>query len=61
MALEKIDTDYAGLIYHRKKCKKESKAYIFIVTIFTCSMRRAIHLELVRNLKAKEFIKCLKD
>ena len=57
MSFQVIDTDFAGPIYDRTKTKKESKAYILI---FSCSVNRAVHLELRSNTTTKEFIKCLK-
>ena len=55
-ALQVIGTDYAGPIYYCTKSKKESKAYI----LFSCSLSRAVHLQLTPNLTANEFIKCFK-
>ena len=46
MSFQVIDTDFAGPIYDRTKTKKESKAYILI---FSCSLSRAVHLELISN------------
>ena len=46
MSFQVIDTDFAGPIYDRTKTKKESKAYILI---FSCSVSRAVHLELISN------------
>ena len=40
-SLPTAGTDYSGFIYHRIKPKKESKANIFIFTVFTCSMSSA--------------------
>ena len=57
MSFQVIDTDFAGPIYDRTKTKKESKAYILI---FSCSVSRAVHLEVIPNTSTKEFIKCLK-
>ena len=53
-----IGTDFAGPIYYRTKTKKESKACILI---FSCSVSRAVHLELTPNTTTQEFIKCLKQ
>ena len=52
-----IGTDFAGPIYYRTKTKKEQKAYILI---FSCSVSRAVHLELISNTTTKKFVKCLK-
>ena len=56
MPFQVIGTDFAGLIYTVLKQKK-SKAYILI---FSCSVSRIVHLELISNTTTKEFIKCLK-
>ena len=53
---EVIGEDYAGPIYYVKN-KAISKLYILL---FSCSVSRAIHLELVRNLTTQEFIKSIK-
>lgn len=45
---------YVSPIFYRTKSKKESKAYILL---FTCSLCRAAHLELTKNLTSKEFTK----
>ena len=52
-----IGTDFAGPIYYKLKSKKQGKAYILI---FSCSLSKAIHLELIPNTTTPEFIKCLK-
>ena len=56
---EFIDTDYAGPTYYKTKNKKKSvlKAYILL---FSCSVTRAVHIELVSNLTTIEFIKSFK-
>ena len=46
---------YVGPIYYRTKSKKESKAYILL---FTCSVSRAVHLNVAEILTSKEFKKC---
>ena len=48
-----VDTDYAGRLCYCTKSKKGSKAYILLVT---CSVTKAVHLELAGNLTSKEFI-----
>ena len=50
---EVIGTDYAGPIYYKTKKKSELKAYILL---FSCSVTRAVHIELVSNLTNTEFI-----
>ena len=57
MHFQIIGTDFAGPIYYRTKTKKESKAYILI---FSCSVSRAVHLELIPNTTTKELVKCSK-
>ena len=54
---EVIGTDYAGPIYYKTKKKNELKAYILL---FSCSVTRAVHIELVSNLTTTEFIKSFK-
>ena len=50
-----IGTDFAGPIRHRTKRKGNS-----YLLIFSCSVSRAIHLQLVRNLETGTFIQCFK-
>ena len=57
MPFQVAGTYYPSPIYYRTKSKKESKAYI---TLFNCSVCRAVHLELAENLTSKEFMKCFK-
>ena len=52
-----IGTDYAGRIYYKTKKKSDLKAYILL---FSCSVTRAVHIELVSNLTTTEFIKSFK-
>ena len=52
-----IGTDYVGPIYYKIKEKNELKTYILL---FSCSVTRAVHLELVFNLTTTEFIKGFK-
>ena len=49
--------DYAGHIFYRSKTRKYLKAYILL---FSCSVSRAVYLELVPSLTTSEFIRCLK-
>ena len=56
-AFEVIGTDFAGPIRFRQTQKKEGKAYL---GIFTCSLSRAVHLELLPSLETTNFISCLK-
>ena len=57
MPVQVIDTNFAGRIYYRYKTKKESKPYILI---FSYSVSRDFHLELIPNKTTQEFTKCLK-
>lgn len=52
-----IGIDYAGPLLYKSKTKKDKKAYILL---FTCSLVRAIHLELLPNQTTEEFIRALK-
>ena len=56
-AFEVIGTDFAGPIYHKLSQKREGKAYL---VIFSCSLTRAVHLELVPYLETSTFLPCLK-
>ena len=52
-----IGVDYASPLICKAKGGKETKVYILF---FTCSLTRAIHLELLPNQSAQEFIMGLK-
>ena len=53
-----IGVDFTGPVkYLQRKSKKEQKAYI---VIYSCSLTRAVFLELLPNLETGEFIKSLK-
>ena len=52
-----IGTDYAGPFLCKSKGKKERKVYLLL---FTCSLSRAIHLEVLPNQTTQEFIHALK-
>ena len=54
---EVIGTDYEGPIYYQTKKKNELKAYILL---FSCSVTRVVHIELVSHLTTTEFIKSFK-
>ena len=56
-AFEVIGTDFTGPIYYKLSQKPEGKAYL---VIFSCSLLRAVHLELVPNLETSMFLLCLK-
>ena len=55
-AFEVVGVDFAGPIRYRQNRKSERKAYL---TIFTCSLSRAVHLELLPSLENGKFIACL--
>ena len=52
-----IDTDYAGPFLCKSKGKKERNVYLLL---FTCSLSRAIHLEVLPNETTQEFFHALK-
>ena len=52
-----IGTDYAGPFLCKSKGKNERKVYLLL---FSCSLPRAIHLEVLPNQTTQEFIHALK-
>ena len=52
-AFQVIGLDFSGPIMYKKGSSKQNKSYILL---FTCSLSRAIHLELVPNQTTEEFI-----
>ena len=56
-AFEVVGEDFAGPIRYRQNTKSERKAFL---TIFTCSLSRAVHLELLPSPETGKFIACLK-
>ena len=56
-AFEVIGTDFAGPIIYKLSAKREGKAYM---VIFSCSLTRAVHLELVPNLETSTILTCFK-
>ena len=56
-AFEVIGTDFAGPIRYRCSNKRERKRYL---VVFSCSLSRALHLELTDNLETTTFLQCLK-
>ena len=52
-----LGVDFAGPTAYKLSPKKEGKAYILL---FACSLTRAIHLELLPNQTAEDFIRSLK-
>ena len=53
-----IGTDYAEPFLCKSKDKKEREVYLLL---FTCSLSRAIHLEVLPNQTTQEFIHALKQ
>ena len=51
-----VGVDYTGPIYYRNK-KKKHKSYI---VVYTCSLTRGLHLEVLRNLSCEELLASLK-
>ena len=56
-AFQVIGLDYAGPIVYKRKNRSSKSAYILLIT---CSLSRAVHLELVESQKLEEFTKCFK-
>ena len=56
-AFEVIGVDNAGPIRHRAGRNREAKAYILL---WTCSLSRAVQLELLPNLSTEEFVQAFK-
>ena len=56
-AFDVIGVDFAGPIIYRRQPKKEDKAY---VVLYSCSVTRAVFLELLSSLEVGEFIQSLK-
>ena len=52
-----IGVDYAGPLKYRVKAKMEGKANILL---YTCSLTRALHLDLLPSLETKEFLRSFK-
>ena len=54
---EVIGVDFAGPIKYRIRSKKEGKAYI---ALYSCSLTRAIYLDVTQSLETSEFVRSLK-
>ena len=52
-----VGVDYAGPIKYRKKSSQEGKAY---VALYSCSLTRAVYLDLLPNQTLEEFLHSLK-
>ena len=48
-----IGIDFAGPIYYKQAPKREGKSYIIL---YTCSLMRALHLELLPDMTCEEFL-----
>ena len=53
----KVGVDFAGPLYVKSKSREMEKVYI---ALFSCCMTRAVHLELVEDLSAAAFRRCLR-
>ena len=56
-AFEVIGTDFEGPLLYKLRNEREGKTYL---VIFSCSLSRTVHLELVTNLETTTFLPCLK-
>ena len=56
MPFDVVGVDYAGPIYYQSK-KDEKKSYILL---YTCSLTRGLHLELLPDLSCEEFLASFK-
>lgn len=54
---EETGVDYAGPIYYKRNGGTDRKAYIII---YTCSLTRAVHLEILLDMSCEEFLLSLK-
>ena len=57
MPFSVIGTDYVGPFVCKAKGEKDVKVYFLL---FTCSLTRAVHLEILPNQTTQEFIQALK-
>ena len=53
----KVGVDFAGPLFAKSQTGEMSKAYI---ALFTCCVTRAVHLDLVTDLTASTFVRCLR-
>ena len=56
-AFEVVGVDFAGPLKYRKSKKQEGKAYLIV---YSCSLTRALHLEVLTSMETTEFIGSLK-
>ena len=54
---EIVGVDFAGPIKYRKSSRIEGKGYL---VLYTCSLTRALYLEVLPNLETTTFLVCLK-
>ena len=54
---EVVGVDYAGPLEYKVSQKKTGKAYVLL---YTCSLTRAVHLELLPTLETQDFMKSFK-
>jgi hypothetical protein len=54
---EVIGVDYMGPMTYKVTTNKEAKAYVLL---YSCSLTRAIHLELLPTLETRDFLKSFK-
>ena len=57
LPFETVVTNCAGPLYYRSKAKNDLKVYILL---FSCSVSRGVHMELVSNISTTEFTKSFK-
>lgn len=53
----KVGVDFAGPLFAKSQTGEMSKVYI---ALFTCCVTRAVHLDLVTDLTASTFVRCLR-
>ena len=56
-AFKVVGVDFAGPLKYRKKKTQESKAY---VVVYSCSLSRALYLEVLTSVETTEFLQSLK-
>ena len=56
-AFQVVGVDFAGPIRYKSRANTESKAYL---TLYACSLTRAVHLDLLKSLGTTDFLASLK-
>ena len=56
-AFEVVGVDFAGPIYYKRGSGRQGKAYL---VLYSCSLIRAVHLEILPNLETSTSIPCFK-